>query len=93
MTGEPRSAALTWRAAHPPLSFRAQNKSVIGGRSSFCFASSAARVTRTPQPARLSPPSAVFASLTILRRASFGFAPAPGGTVSIWVMNMIRGRL
>ena len=31
MTGEPRSAVLTWRAPHSPLSSRTQNNSVIGG--------------------------------------------------------------
>jgi len=36
---------------------------------------------------------AVFASLTILRPFSLGFAPAQSGTVSMWVMNMIRGWL
>jgi hypothetical protein len=47
------------------------------------LASSAASVTRTPQPARLSPPRAVFASLTIFRPASFGFAQAHSGMVSM----------
>ena len=44
-----------------------------------------------PQPQRLSPPSAVFAWLTIFRPEIFGCAPAQSGTVSMWVMNIRRG--
>ena len=46
---------------------------------------------QAPQPVRLSPPSAVFAVLTILRPCRFGLAPAHSGTVSMCVMNNSRG--
>ena len=87
----PRSFGLSSRAPCRPLSSRTVKRRVIGGCGSLCLSSVSATTTRTAQPVRSSPPSAVVPSETMRSPSRRGLAPAQSGTVSRWVEKRRRG--